>query len=285
MPTKNSESLVLVSKQNGIVIIPAATPLTRLNYFDGKFLRASDLKAEQDYLRKLVRLSNQAGGYGVAHGFDVTLAGGDTIEIGAGLAIDAEGRVLLLPQGRSIGVQELIDKSRDLQRLFGKTSVLRAGAFETCELVSETPPVNPQQPSNLYVIVVSAAEALCGEEDVYGKLCEEACATSTDRPFAVEGVIVRAIPLNVTTKLPYSKGTQIHLRSRVACAYFEDERNVIASLISAERLKQATWCMGADAAADGGVPIGIIARAGATTVFLDPWIVRRELIDTPTRRY
>ena len=97
--TKTSESLVLVSKQSGIVIIPAATPLTRLNYFDGKFLRASDLKAEQDYLRQLVRQSNQAGGSGVAHGFDLTLGGGDTLNIAPGLAIDPDGRVLLLPQG------------------------------------------------------------------------------------------------------------------------------------------------------------------------------------------
>src|SRR5262245_22013459 len=91
------EALVLVGKQNGIVVIPGATPLTRLNYFDGKFLRASDLKAEQDYLRNLVRQSNQAGGSGVAHGFDVTLAGGDSLKIGPGLGIDPQGRVLLLP--------------------------------------------------------------------------------------------------------------------------------------------------------------------------------------------
>jgi uncharacterized repeat protein (TIGR01451 family) len=288
MPTKESQSLVLVSKQNGFVVIPAATPLTRLNYFDGKFLRASDLKTEQDYLRQLVRQSNQAGGAGVAHGFDVTLGGGDVLNIRPGLAIDAEGRVLLLPQGSSVGVQELIDKSRNLQRLYGKTNVIGAGNFEACEMTAETPAVNLQETGALYVVVVSAAEALCGVEDVYGKLCEEACATSTDRPFAVEGVVVRAIPLVLKSPYPSSKAappTQVHLRSRVASAYFADERNVIASLISAEGLKQTTWCLGADAAVDGGVPIGVIARAGATTVFLDPWMVRRELIDTPARRY
>ena len=52
-----SQAMVLVSRQNGIVVIPS-TPLTRLNYFDGKFLRAQDLKLEQDYLRQLVRHSN-----------------------------------------------------------------------------------------------------------------------------------------------------------------------------------------------------------------------------------
>ena len=39
--------LVLVTSESGVTVIPQPTPLTRLNYFDGKFLRASDLKAEQ----------------------------------------------------------------------------------------------------------------------------------------------------------------------------------------------------------------------------------------------
>src|SRR3954464_8148765 len=101
MATTESHSLVLVSKANGYVIIPAATPLTRLNYFDGKFLRAGDLHAEQRYLRQLVALSNQAGGPGVAHGFEVpraaaAAAGGDALRIAPGLAVDPAGRVLLL---------------------------------------------------------------------------------------------------------------------------------------------------------------------------------------------
>ena len=288
MPTTESHSLVLVSRQNGYVIIPEMTPLTRLNYFDGKFLRASDLKAEQDYLRQLVAQSNQAGGAGVAHGFDLTLGRGDLLEIGQGLAIDPTGRVLLLPTGTSLSVQELIDKSRDLQQLFGSVNVLRAGDFAECELSPTPPVVDSALPSNLYLIVISAADALCGEEDVYGRLCEEACVTSTDRPFAVEGLIVRAVPLVLQTPLPSPKVvalTQKHLRSRVASAYFEDERRRVASLISKHGLEQETWCLGADAAGGSGVPIGVIARAGSTTVFLDSWIARRERIDAPAKRY
>jgi hypothetical protein len=282
------ESLVLVGQQNGVVVIPEATPLTRLNYFDGKFLRASDLKAEQDYLRQLVRQSNQAGDAGVAFGYDVTLGVGDTLEIGAGLAIDPQGRVLLLPRETTINIQELIEKSRALQSLLQANKVQREGGFELCELSSETPPVNPLAASNLFVITLSHAEALCGEEDVFGKLCEEACVTSTDRPFVVEGLVVRAIPLALQTPLSNSKAVpmaQIHLRSRVASAYFEDERRRVASLISKAGLEQATWCLGADAEGGSGVPIGVVAREGATTIFLDPWIARRERIDAPAKRY
>jgi len=287
MATKTEEVLVLVSNSNGIVIIPEKSPLKRLNYFDGKFLRASDLKEEQDYLRNLVRLSNQAGGFGVVHGFDLTLGGGDTMDLGPGLGINGDGRVLLLPQGLSIGIQELIEKSLQKAQKMGGQDV--SEFFEECVLVAETPPVNTTSPSDLYLILICPAEALCGEEDVYGKLCEEACATSSDRPFAVEGVIVRAVPLVLQTPLPHSKmvpiATKKHLRSRVASAYFEDERQRIASMISKFGLAQQVWCLGADAAGGACLPLGVIARAGSTTVFLDPWIARRERMDSSPRRY
>lgn len=290
MATKEAESLVLVSKQNGIVVIPSATPLTRLNYFDGKFLRASDLNAEQNYLRHLVRLSNQAGGSGVVHGFDLTLGGGgDTLELGPGLGINPDGRVLLLPQGLSINIQELIDKSQELEKYFKQANVYATEDFVECEPTGAAPPVTTTHSNDLYLITICPAEALCGEEDVYGKLCEEACATSTDRPFAIEGLIVRAIPLLLQTPLPHSMivpiSTKAHLRSRVASAYFEDERQRVASMISKFGLEQITWCLGAEPANGSCLPIGVLARAGFTTVFLDAWIARRERMDSPPRRY
>jgi len=67
--TQNANSaegpLVLVGAPNGQPLISYGTPLTRLNYFDGKFLRSTDLELEQRYLRSIVELSNQAGGSGV----------------------------------------------------------------------------------------------------------------------------------------------------------------------------------------------------------------------------
>ena len=54
-PTNGSQLLV-VSNTAGITVIDPSTPLKRLNYFDGKFLRASDFDVEQGYLRELVAL-------------------------------------------------------------------------------------------------------------------------------------------------------------------------------------------------------------------------------------
>jgi hypothetical protein len=291
MVTKNSESLVLLGKQSGWTLIPTETPLTRLNYFDGKFLRAADLKTEQDYLRNLVQLSNAADGPGVAYGFDLTLGGGGTtLNIAPGLAIDPTGRVLLLTASAPVSIQQLIEQSRnqDLDSTSGAKAAADANMFGDCQIVGDTPPTSVVQPADLYLITISFAEGYCGEEDVYGKLCEEACATSTDRPFIIEGLVLRATPLQLGTPLATSSAvalTQMHRRSLVASAYFNDERQVIASLISGAGLKSDVWCFGAQSAAGTGMPLGVLARAGSATLFLDVWTARRERIDTPAKRY
>ncbi|MFN0122732.1 MAG: hypothetical protein ACKV2V_19715 [Blastocatellia bacterium] len=289
MATINTtEPLVLISKQKGVAVIPAGTPLARLNYFDGKFLRASDLKAEQDYLRQLVHESNRADGPGVAHGFDLTRGAGDTLTVGQGLAIDYQGRVLLLPREVTFSVADLIAQSAALDKLLQAKKAAGAADFADCQLVTDTPPASALPNNGLYVIVLSHAEALCGEEDVFGKLCEEACSTSTDRPFILEGVIIRAVPLPLNLgAIPAAYNGAKYLRTRAASAYYRAERQIVASQISGAGLKSDIWCFGADPEADrfGGVPIGVIARAGQTTLFLDAWTARRERMDTPARRY
>jgi len=285
--TQKPGPFVLVGVQNGITVIPSPTPLTRLNYFDGKFLRAADLQAEQLYLRSLIECSNKAGGHGVAYGFDVSLVGG-ALRVGHGLAVDAEGRVLLLPQQVSLDVQELIEKSRTMSAITATPALTASSEFGDCVVAGAAPPTMVLESGDLYVITVAHAEALCGEEDVFGKLCEEACVTSTDRPFRVEGVVVRARPLQLLAPLPVSSAVpfdQSHLRSRVAAACFDGERLRIASHISKAGLESAMWCFGAQPDSGSEVPIGVVGLAGAAVLFLDSWIVRRERIDTPAMRY
>ena len=75
MATMNRDAIVVAGTDPGIHVIPVPTPLTRLNYFDGKFLRADDLRTEQDYLRRLTWISNQGLGSGVVFGYDTTAGG------------------------------------------------------------------------------------------------------------------------------------------------------------------------------------------------------------------
>ena len=284
--TAPAPSLVLITGADGISLIPAATPLTRLNYFDGKFLRADDLQAEQAYLRRLVELGNQAGGAGVVHGLGLSLSGGDQMTVSAGLAIDPAGRVLLLPQAQVLSISGLIAASQGLAAA-GAATASGAAAFAPCaEPPADT--ATPTPTSTWYLITAAHAEALCGEEDVYGALCEQACVTTTDRPYRIEGILLRAHPLLLSTPLPACSAVSLsvaHLRSRLASAYFADEAAGLGDRMSAAHLKSAVWCAGA--AAEGGyeVPLGVLVREGASTRFIDQWTARRERIDPPPKRY
>lgn len=283
------QTLVVVGEHDGLTLIPSPTPLSRLNFFDGKFLRADDLRAEQDYVRHLVELSNQAGGAGVVHGFDTTRGPGDSIQIGDGMAIDGEGRVLLLPRSTSVSFGELLEASRRTPAGSATRATGRAEEFGDCEKVAASPPSDVPLGSDLYVITIGHAEGLCGEEDVYGRLCEEACITSTDRPHRLEGVVVRARSLRLQTPLAASGAVALdrrHLRSLVASAFFADEAALGGDLISGEGLRLSTWCLGADRTQTSGeVPLAVVSRSGASIGFLDAWTVRRERMDSVGRRY
>jgi hypothetical protein len=286
--TKQQGPFVLATRQSGITVIPAGTPLTRLNYFDGKFLRASDLQAEQDYIRRLVELSNQAGAHGVANGFSVSLSPQGALNVGPGLAIGAGGGVILLPAAVSVDFGELIEKSKSTAGVTAVKPGQDLSAFGDCVTTSEDQPADVITSGDLFIITVAAAEALCGQEDVYGKLCEEACVTSTERPFRVEGVVLRARPLGLLAPLPNSTAQpldQTHLRSRVAEAYYASERLITANLISAAGLSSTVWCFGAAGDSGSEVPLGVFSRSGAAVAFLDAWIARRERIDTVAKRY
>jgi hypothetical protein len=271
-----------------------------------------------------VELSNMAGGAGVVHGFDTTLAAGDAIAIGPGLAIDPMGRTLLMPVDTQVSIPDLIEASRqkvaagriaalpktslpaaslqlaagaklaaDVEVALGSglptaATGMPSAAFEDCAEVAETPPSEIARATDLYLLTIAYAEGLCGHEDVYGRLCDDACVTSTDRPFRVEGIVVRVRPLVLQSSFPASTAVALdrrHLRSRVATAYFADDALLVASLISRAGLATDTWCLGARL--DGGsvVPLGIIARSGTSTVFFDAWTARRERIEPPSRRY
>lgn len=282
------EPLALVGAAPGLSIVARKAVLTRLNYFDGKFLRADDLRLEQDYMRSLVALSNRATGSGLAYGFDVEGPDGDAFVLAPGLGVTPNGQVVHLSGEVTISIPELLRRSGE-GSFDPDTQPTPGGAatFEPC------PPMEPDTPdavvegSALYVITVAPADAYCGEEERFGNLCEDACLTETDRPKIVEGVRVRARRL-LLEGLPRSTTftfTLDHLRSRVASAYFAAEAAAIPSLISGAGLSNPAWCHGAQAVDGNEIPVAVLARSGSATVFLDEWTARRELTEAPARRW
>ncbi|MDB9421234.1 hypothetical protein PN467_12090, partial [Microcystis aeruginosa CS-563/04] len=90
-----------------------ANPIKRLNYFNGQFLRAPDFIDEQTYHLEMGRRHNQKlHTWGIADGLKLQYTiGSSQIEIAEGMAIDSEGREIVL-----------VEKfKRDLSTFLGKT--------------------------------------------------------------------------------------------------------------------------------------------------------------------
>lgn len=282
----NTGTVVLNEFTDGVNVVQSGTPLKFVNYFDGMLMRAETMKLEQQGMFNLSQLSNQASGHGVIWGFDSALSGAG-LEVGSGMAINTDGRVVYLPDGIKLSIDELINKSNEPSSSESKAV---SKGFAECEIKEPSDSVTVIGGTQYYVITVDSLQALCGEEDVYGRLCEEACTTSTDRPHQLNGVVIRAEALPSNLVLPQSNTVSLsgtHLRSRIASAFYEYERNSIASHISGEGLAQSIWCNGAKLPGSftRGVPIALLARQGSENLFLDRWIVTRERMESPPRNY
>ena len=280
-----SAPIEMFGAQSGISVIDPSTILKRLWYFDGKFLRAEGFRLDQEYVRSLVALSNQAVGSGLVHGFDVSLDGGDSLQVTAGLGLAPSGRAVFHPSPASLAISTLIARATGG---FDPGVVAPAGTadFGRCRPDDPAGPDQVVSARDLYVLTVAPADALCGEEERFGRLCEDACASETDRSVALEGVRFRVHPLSLT--LPTSRlvpFTATHLRSRVASAYYARERTAIASMISGAGLRDAVWCHGAEGIGGDEIGLAVFDRAGQVTTFVDMWTARRELIEQTPHRY
>lgn len=284
-------SLTLVSDpaRAGLTIIPGSTALTRLNYFDGKFLRADDLRLDQDYHRRLAALSVRGSGSGIVHGFEVEQAGngGDTLLLRAGLAVTPSGHVVYLPADAQLTLAALLSKSGDTSFDPARPPVPGTAGFAPCAGSPAGGPDVALAPQPAYIITLGPDEAYCGEEERFGGACADACLTETDRPRLVQGVRVRARRLDLSG-LPGSSAvtfTAAHYRSRIAAAYFAAESRQTPHLISGTGLESPAWCAGAEPYDGEEVPVALVATAGGTIQFIDLWTARRELMEEPARRY
>jgi hypothetical protein len=263
---------------DGVAFIEQASPLTRLHYFDGKFLRADALALEQDYHRHRVRLSNLAGGWGAVHGFGISRSG-NRLDVGAGLAITAAGSFVLATADFSAQIDDLL-------KVAAPPPPAGSPAFADCLDGAKPAGVTETNGLAIYEITVGPVEGLCGNEPVYGKLCESACATDTRHPYWREGVVLRLRPVNLQLAVSAAvKPALAHLRNRIASAYFAAEPWLTDTLVSGAGLASHVWCEPAMLYGRDEVVIGLLAREGGVTRVLDAWSGRRERMDTQARGY
>ncbi|MEV1319945.1 hypothetical protein AB0J14_28140 [Micromonospora arborensis] len=287
--TINPPGIVVTAGPAARTFVPTDTPLVGLNYFDGRFLRAADLNQEHRAQRAYVEFANRAGGPGVAHGFDVSRRSDTRLGLSAGLAVDPQGRLLYLPEAVEADVTALLTPALD-------------SPVEETPSVGFTPCAHPVAAASgtvvgttmLYLVCLAQAQQLCGETEVFGRLCADACVTPTDAPYLVDGVTLSLRPLVLSAPLPALPGItrpEVHLRSQVAAAYFAEEWQQGGSLLSAAELGLRRWCAGAPPAAGAPlagadvVPLAVLGWNGAQITLLDGWTARRERMTAPPRSY
>jgi len=264
--------------EDGIAFIEGASPLTRLHYFDGKFLKADALSQEQAYHRTRVQLSNLAGGWGVVHGLGIDVKGNELFVAG-GLAITPAGNFVMSVGGAKASIDALIkvaekappEGNADFQPCVTDLGKAKGGATTTSGL-------------QVYEITVGPVDALCGNEPVYGKLCESACVSDSRHPWWREGLVLRLRPISL--KLPTSNTplTTTHLRNRIASAYFALEPGATHDLLSRAGLQGDGWCATASLYGRDEVAIGLLTRDGLTA-HIDSWAARRERMESQARGY
>ncbi len=290
MPNNASQSLqpVTIEVSDGIASIFAETPLARLNYFDGRYLRARDMDREQHYHEALSHIVGGAGGAGVVYGLGIAIpdAVGAPISVAPGLGITREGRVVLLSGAVTADVGDLIEATAGARQPAGSTTKLGHdhSAFVPC-VVAEQPVVEPVSVDEpIYVISAGPVEALCGREDVYARLCEAACVTDSAANLRVTGVILRARPISLQPEA-IPGATDLHLRSRIAAAYFARQKEERRTLLVNGGLGNGDWCGTAPFLPGSEIPLGIVMLRNKRWIVLDQWTVRRERMVSPPHAY
>lgn len=90
-----------------------ANPIKRLNYFNGQFLRAPDFTEEQTYHLEMRRRHNEnLHTWGIADGLKLQYTiGSSQIEIAEGMAIDSEGREIVLVEKANKDLSGFVNKT------------------------------------------------------------------------------------------------------------------------------------------------------------------------------
>lgn len=277
MPSTTLEAdVVELPATDGVAFVEQSSPLTRLHYFDGQFLRAASLTTEQDYHRHALQLANVAGGWGAVHGFGIALAG-DSLNVSPGLGVTPNGQLVLAGSDMKAKLADLLSAAKP-------PSPSGKAQFDAC-LEAKAPTATASVGLQVYEITVGPIEGLCGNEAVFGKLCETACASDSRRPYWREGVVLRLRPVNLDLRQSASvPATTAHMRNRVASAYFAREPGQPPSLLSAAGLASGVWCERAQLYHRDELVIGLLWR-DAGVARIDAWAGRRERMDTQPRAY
>ena len=96
-------------------------PFTRNHYFYGKLLTVRDFEEEQKYFNDKRRLTNLLlHGSGVVAGLDIIKIDDKTISVEAGLAVDYQGREIIVPESMTcrLDILDGFDRLFDIDEVY-----------------------------------------------------------------------------------------------------------------------------------------------------------------------
>lgn len=209
----------------------------RPRWFDGRFLAASDLQAEQNYF--LIRQAGlgRAGGSGVIEGLlvsEVTESGLERLRIAAGSGVTDNGELIVLPQGLLIDPANVPQLQR-LDAAFGLQVI-------------------PNEPgrtrTGLYILALRPVEWTANPVGAYP-------TSLTGTRTVQDGTIVEGCAVSL---IPYpDTGQEESWQRRRA------------------RVAREIFVEGRDRGFDSGVlPLAMVALKGNFIEWVDPFLVRRE---------
>lgn len=110
-------------------------PLTRVRFFTGQLLTATDLQQEQDYhLARYRRHNRFLHGWGIASGLDVSLdASNGAVTVEPGLAIDCAGNEIVLAECTRLSLVGLAGKQFVVIRFLEQAAAPSLAAGEATE--------------------------------------------------------------------------------------------------------------------------------------------------------
>jgi hypothetical protein len=123
-----------------------ADPIKRLNYFNGQFLRAPDFTEEQTYHLEMRRRHNQKlHTWGIADGLELKyIIGSSQIQIAEGMAIDSEGREIVLVEKANRDLSGFANKTVYVTIVYGDELVDKTNetGVEGFTRLKEIPTIN-----------------------------------------------------------------------------------------------------------------------------------------------
>lgn len=268
-------SPVRIDTGNGIATVFRDSPLAKLNFFDGRYLRADDLTREQRYHEVRGELLALAGGAGPVFGLGVPLPAqtGGPLGVTRGLGYTERGETVLLAGPVSFDLPALIAATQTLAQ--AETTATGGAGFGDCALAEAPAAETTSATMPVYLITIAPVPAFCGREDVYGQLCEAACVQGSAANLVISGSILRARPVNLVLP-PVAGSTDLHLRSRLATAWFRRETATRGGLIPDGGTARSGWCATADIGTAQEIPLALALLRNGAWVALDQWAVRRE---------